>query len=70
MSGVWTIITAFIGIGLLASGSSGWLLKRSNPIERVITIIGALGFVLPWHVGSVVGVAALGSVVVMQKMRA
>ncbi len=67
--GVLTIITAFIGIGLLASGCSGWLIKRSNPLERGITIIGALGFVLPWHLGSVIGVACLALTITMQKLR-
>ena len=66
---VWTILSAFVGIGLLASGCSGWLLKRSNLLERAITIIAALGFVLPYHVGSVAGAALIGVVVALQKLR-
>jgi TRAP transporter 4TM/12TM fusion protein len=69
LGGVWTILSAFVGIGLLASGCSGWLLKRSNLLERAITIVGALGFVLPYHVGSVVGAALIGVVVLLQKRR-
>ncbi len=66
-SGVWTIISAFIGIGLLASGCSGWLVRRSTPVERIITIAAALGFVLPYHVGSVAGAALVAGVVLLQK---
>ncbi|MCU0605050.1 MAG: TRAP transporter fused permease subunit, partial [Desulfobacterales bacterium] len=68
-SGVWTIISAFIGIGLLASGCSGWLVRRSTPVERVITIAAALGFVLPYHVGSVAGAALVAVVVFLQKSK-
>ena len=65
--GVWTIVSAFIGIGLLASGCSGWLTRRSTPIERAITIIAALGFVLPYHIGSIVGAVLTGIVLVLQR---
>jgi TRAP-type uncharacterized transport system fused permease subunit len=67
LGGVWTIISAFIGIGLLASGCSGWLLRRSTLLERAITILAALGFVLPYHTGSLVGVVLVGAVVLLQK---
>ena len=66
-SGVWTIISAFIGIGLLASGCSGWLLRKSTALERTITIAAALMFVLPYHIGSVGGAVLIGVVVLLQK---
>lgn len=68
-AGIWTIFTAFLGIGMLASGCSGWLLKRSNILERVITIIGALGLVYPHNLGDVIGFVCLALVIIMQKMR-
>jgi len=68
-AGIWTIIAAFIGIGMLASGCSGWLLKRSNILERVIIIIGALAFVYPSRMGDVAGFVCLALVIFMQKMR-
>jgi len=67
--GIWTIIAAFLGIGMLASGCSGWLLKRSNILERVITIIGALGLVYPNRLGDAIGFVCLALVIIMQKMR-
>ncbi|MCX8022996.1 MAG: TRAP transporter fused permease subunit [Syntrophorhabdaceae bacterium] len=67
--GIVTIITAFLGIGLLASGCSGWLLKKSNTLERLITIIGALSFVYPSQWGDVIGIVSLIVVILMQRMR-
>jgi TRAP transporter 4TM/12TM fusion protein len=69
LEGVWTIITAFIGIGMLAAGCSGWLLKRANWLERVIIIIGALAFVYPAQVSDVIGFICLVIVILMQKLR-
>jgi TRAP transporter 4TM/12TM fusion protein len=67
LGGVWTIISAFIGIGLLASGCSGWLIRKSTLLERVITVAAALGFVLPYHIGSLVGAVLIAGVVLLQK---
>ena len=67
--GIWTIFTAFLGIGMLASGCSGWLLKRENILERVITIIGALSFVYPHTMGDIIGFICLILVIIMQKLR-
>jgi len=67
--GIWILLTSFIGIGMLASGASGWFLKRSNAIERVIMIIGALGFVYPSTIGDIIGFVCLVMVIVMQKLR-
>jgi TRAP transporter 4TM/12TM fusion protein len=67
LNGVWTIISAFIGIGLLASGCSGWLIRKSTLLERAITIAAALGFVLPYHIGSVVGAVLIAGVLLLQK---
>ena len=69
IEGIWTIIAAFIGIGMLASGCSGWLLKRSSVLERFVTIVGALAFVYPSRMSDVVGFACLVLVIVMQKLR-
>lgn len=67
--GVWTIFAAFLGIGILASGCSGWLLKRSTVPERIITVIGALAFIYPSRAGDVVGFICLALVIVLQKLR-
>ncbi len=69
IEGIWTIIAAFIGIGMLASGCSGWLFKRSSVLERFVTIVGALAFVYPSRVSDVICFACLVLVIVMQKLR-
>jgi TRAP-type uncharacterized transport system fused permease subunit len=68
-AGIWTIIAAFVGIGMLASGCSGWLLKRSSVLERIVIIIGALAFVYPSRIGDLIGLTCLVLVIVMQKLR-
>jgi TRAP-type uncharacterized transport system fused permease subunit len=65
--GIWTLVMAFLGIGVLASGCSGWLFRRSTIVERIITIVAALCFVYPSPVSDVVGFAGLAVVVIMQK---
>jgi len=65
--GIWTILMAFFGIGMLASGCSGWMLRRSTVMERAITIIGALAFVYPSRVGDVFGFVCFLIVLCMQK---
>lgn len=68
-AGVWTIIAAFLGIGMLASGCAGWFLKRSTIPERIIIIVGALAFVYPHRLGDIVGFLCLFIVIAMQKFR-
>jgi TRAP transporter 4TM/12TM fusion protein len=69
IEGVWTIIAAFLGIGVLAAGCSGWLLKKATIIERVLLIAGALMFVYPNRLSDVLGFACLIAVLVLQKLR-
>jgi TRAP transporter 4TM/12TM fusion protein len=69
VAGVWTIIAAFLGIGMLASGCAGWFLKRSTILERVIIIVGALAFVYPHRLGDVAGFVCLFIVIAMQRLR-
>jgi TRAP transporter 4TM/12TM fusion protein len=66
VEGLWTIFTAFLGIGMLAAGCSGWLLKRQILVERVVTIVGALAFVYPHTMGDVVGFICLIFVIFSQ----
>jgi len=68
-AGIWTIIAAFLGIGMLASGCAGWFLKRSTIPERAIIIVGALAFVYPHRLGDIAGFLCLFIVIAMQKFR-
>ena len=69
IEGIWTIIAAFLGIGVLAAGCSGWLLKKATIIERVLLIVGALMFVYPNRLSDVLGFACVIVVLVLQKLR-
>lgn len=66
VSGIWTIGAAFLGIGVLAAGCSGWLLKRMTLLERIVAIVGALAFVYPSRLGDVAGFACLAFVIFSQ----
>lgn len=67
--GIWTLLMAFLGIGVLASGCSGWLFRRSTVVERFLSVVAALSFVYPSRVSDMVGFACLAAVVIMQKWR-
>ena len=67
--GIWTVLMAFLGIGFLASGCSGWLLIRSTLLERTLSVIGALSFIYPSRYADAVGFGSLFLVLIMQKMR-
>lgn len=67
--GLWTVLMAFLGIGFLASGCSGWLLTRSTVLERTISVIGALSFIYPSRYADIVGFGSLFLVLFLQKMR-
>ena len=66
-AGIWTIAMAFLGVGFLASGCSGWLFRRSSLLERIVTIIGALAFVYPHVLGDAIGFFCITFVVISQK---
>ncbi len=68
VAGLWTIFTAFLGIGMLASGCSAWLLKRENLLERIVAIVGALAFVYPHTIGDVIGFVCLAFLLLSQKV--
>ncbi len=69
IEGIWTIIAAFLGIGVLAAGCSGWLLKKATITERVLLVVGALMFVYPNRLSDMLGFACLIIVLLLQKMR-
>ena len=69
VEGIWTLVMSFLGIGLLASGCSGWLLTRSKPLERVLSVIGAVSFIYPSRIADIVGFSCLILVLIMQKIR-
>ena len=62
-------ITAAIGIAALAGGLQGWLLQRTNWLERTTLIIAGVVLVYPNQVLDYIGLALVVAVFVSQKLR-
>jgi TRAP transporter 4TM/12TM fusion protein len=62
-------MTAAIGIGALAGGMQGWLLKKTVAFERWLLIIAGLFLVYPKALFDYIGIALIVVVIVSQKLR-
>ncbi|MGA0033126.1 MAG: TRAP transporter permease, partial [Burkholderiales bacterium] len=62
-------VTAVIGILALAGGLQGWLLRKTNILERWMLIIAGLALVYPTTTSDLIGISLVALVVAMQKMR-
>jgi len=62
-------VTAVIGIIALAGGLQGWLLRKTNFVERWMLIIAGLALVYPTTNSDLAGALLVALVVVMQKLR-
>jgi len=62
-------ITAALGIGALAGGVQGWLLKRTTWIERLMLIVAGLALVYPTATADIVGLGLFAVVVAIQVVR-
>ena len=62
-------ITAAFGIVALAGGLQGWLLRKTNLLERWLLIIAGVMLVYPRAMFDFIGLALVVIVVVMQKLR-
>ncbi len=64
---VWRCIVSILGIGMLAAGLHGYLLKPMPYWQRAISIAGALLLVAPELTTDVLGFLLVGSVVALQQ---
>lgn len=62
-------VTAVVGILALAGGLQGWLLRRTNILERWMLIIAGLALVYPTATSDVIGIVLVTLVLLMQKLR-
>jgi TRAP-type uncharacterized transport system fused permease subunit len=60
------IISSLIGIGLLAVGLEGWLLKKVPWWQRIIAIAGGLLLIIPGWVTDVIGLVVGVGLIVLQ----
>ncbi len=61
--------TAMVGIGALAGGLQGWLLRKTTGLERWMLIVSGLMLVYPRAMFDFIGFALAVAVIVMQKLR-
>lgn len=60
--------TAAVGIAALAGGLQGWLIRKTNSLERWMLVIAGLMLVYPSAMFDVIGLGLAITVVVMQKL--
>ena len=60
------IISSLVGIGLLAVGLEGWLLKKVPWWQRIIAIAGGLLLIIPGWVTDVIGLVVGVGLIVLQ----
>ena len=63
---LWAFFTASVGTVALVGGLEGWLLRKSNWIERVILIAVAPLMIYPGAMTDVIGFALLAGVILVQ----
>src|SRR5947207_13464058 len=66
---VWIAFTACLGIGALATGTQGWLLRRCGIVERCILIVCGLALVYPAPASDLIGIFGVAVVLAWQILR-
>ena len=61
-----SLLTSFVGVLAFASAASGWLLRKSNWIERVLLAAAGLSLVYPAVWTDILGIALGGLAVLLQ----
>ena len=64
-----TFISASIGVIMLAGGLIGWFVWKTNIMERLLLVAGAVLLIKPGIYTDIVGLVFLGIVIVMQRAR-
>jgi len=64
-----TFISASIGVIMLAGGLIGWFVWKTNIMERLLLVAGAVLLIKPGIYTDIVGLIFLGIVIVMQRAR-
>lgn len=66
---VWSCATAFFGILALAGGAQGWLLRKTNIVERFLLVAAGLCLVYPKAMYDFIGMALLAFALFSQLVR-
>ncbi len=65
----WVTLQAVVGIGAIAAGFQGWMIKRANIVERCLLIAAGVALVLPGTTSDLVGFSAVTAVLALQLLR-
>jgi TRAP transporter 4TM/12TM fusion protein len=65
----WIIVLGFLAIAALACGLQGWLLRKTNLLERGLLMLGGFLVILPINSLDLVGVGCMLAAVVLQVLR-
>jgi TRAP-type uncharacterized transport system fused permease subunit len=66
---VRAIVTGCISVFLLASGLSGYLVRRNHPVEGIILVACGIALIDPRLLTDLIGLAAAGSIILFQILR-
>lgn len=61
-----TNVTALIGVGALAAGMSGWLIRKTTWVERPLLLAAGLILVYPSPAADIVGIILVAAVALWQ----
>jgi len=64
-----SVITAVVGVVMLAGGMIGWFLRETNIIERIMLLAGSIALINPGIYTDILGLILLALVIVSQKLR-
>jgi TRAP transporter 4TM/12TM fusion protein len=63
---ILTNLTALIGVGALAAGMSGWLVRKTNWVERPILLAAGLILIYPSPAADILGIGLVAAVALWQ----
>jgi TRAP transporter 4TM/12TM fusion protein len=66
---LWTALSALVGLSALAGGLTGWLLGKTNHLERGLLIVSGLVLVYPSLMQDLIGLGLFGGAVLLQYRR-
>ena len=69
MEVAWVVFLIFVAIAALAAGLQGWLIKKTNLLERVLLVVAGALVIIPVASLDAVGVGMFASVFMIQMLR-
>jgi TRAP transporter 4TM/12TM fusion protein len=69
LEAAWIVTLGFVAIAALAAGLQGWIVRKTNLLERVLLIVGGLLVISPANSLDFIGVGMVASAVLFQLVR-